>query len=89
MFYRSDHFNFARYGVPIAFFFTGFHADYHEPTDTVDKIEFDKLRRVTKYVYDVAFELAQADDRPQVDERAWQRLGDKRRRRTPAAPVRR
>ena len=48
---RSDHYNFARLGIPIAFFFTGFHPDYHQPTDTVDKINFDKIANTAKLVY--------------------------------------
>lgn len=48
---RSDHYNFARKGVPIAFFFTGFHPDYHRPTDTIDKINFDKIANTAKLVY--------------------------------------
>lgn len=90
VFYRSDHLNFARRGVPVAFFFTGFHRDYHKPTDTVEKIDFPKLRRVTAYVYDIAFELAMADDRPQIDASRWQRLRRElkgRASREPAAPL--
>ncbi len=48
---RSDHYNFARRGVPIAFFFTGVHADYHRPTDTVDKILFDRIVKIGHVVY--------------------------------------
>ena len=54
---RSDHYNFARKGIPIAFFFTGFHPDYHQPTDTVDKINFDKIANTAKLVYLTAFDL--------------------------------
>ncbi len=48
---RSDHYNFARLGIPIAFFFTGFHPDYHQPTDTIEKINFDKISNTAKLVY--------------------------------------
>ncbi|HLO99684.1 MAG TPA: M28 family peptidase, partial [Fimbriimonas sp.] len=48
---RSDHFNFARKGIPIAFFFCGFTPDYHQPTDTVEKINFDKIANTSKLVY--------------------------------------
>ena len=48
---RSDHFNFARNGVPVIFFFTGVHADYHRPTDTVDKIMFSKMERIARLIY--------------------------------------
>ncbi|MCA8957972.1 MAG: M20/M25/M40 family metallo-hydrolase [Planctomycetes bacterium] len=84
VFGRSDHFNFARQGVPIAFFFTGFHRDYHRPTDTVEKINFPKLARVARYVYDIAFELAQSDTRPLVDADLWEKMRGKARE-TPAA----
>ena len=55
---RSDHYSFAEKGVPICFFFSGFHKDYHRPTDTVDKINFDKIAHTTKLVYLTAFEAA-------------------------------
>jgi Zn-dependent M28 family amino/carboxypeptidase len=48
---RSDHYNFARNGVPIAFQFCGFTPDYHQPTDTVDKINFDKIANAAKLCY--------------------------------------
>ncbi|MCA8963444.1 MAG: M28 family peptidase [Planctomycetes bacterium] len=86
MFGRSDHANFARMGVPIAFFFTGLHKDYHETTDTPDKINFPKLLRVANYVYDIAFDLAQADDRPLVEPDLWNAYRGKGRD-EPAAPV--
>ena len=55
---RSGHYNFARKGIPIAFFFTGFHRDYHEASDDPAKIDFDKLARVARLVYLTAWELA-------------------------------
>lgn len=73
VFSRSDHANFARKDIPIAFFFTGFHRDYHQPGDTVDKINFDKLTRVAKLVYSIGFEIADADERPKRD-RTWKEL---------------
>lgn len=48
---RSDHYNFAVKGIPIAFFFSGFHPEYHQPTDTIEKINFDKIVNTTKLVY--------------------------------------
>lgn len=48
---RSDHYNFAAKGIPIAFFFSGFHPEYHQPTDTIEKINFDKIANTTKLVY--------------------------------------
>ena len=87
VFYRSDHWNFARVGVPIAFFFTGFHPQYHQPSDTVDKIDFTKLRRVATYVYDLGWELANADGRPMVDAERWEAL-ERKGAQEPVAPVR-
>ncbi len=55
---RSDHYNFARRGVPIAFFFTGVHADYHRPTDTVDKILFDRMKKIGQVVYYAGWKTA-------------------------------
>ncbi|HLU39029.1 MAG TPA: M20/M25/M40 family metallo-hydrolase [Planctomycetota bacterium] len=90
VFWRSDHVNFARMGVPVAFFFTGFHADYHQPTDTADKIEWDKLERVTRYVQAVARRLADDEERPHVDQAAWRKHREALRGPVePAAPLRR
>jgi Zn-dependent M28 family amino/carboxypeptidase len=55
---RSDHYNFARNGVPIVFFFTGEHADYHRPTDTVDKILFDRMVRIVRVIYATGWKVA-------------------------------
>ncbi|MBL8737009.1 MAG: M20/M25/M40 family metallo-hydrolase [Planctomycetes bacterium] len=88
LFGRSDHFNFARHGVPIAFFFTGLHKDYHQPSDTPDKIHYEKLLRVATYVYDLAFELAVQDSRPEVDPVLWEKFGGKQGKDSkPAAPL--
>jgi Zn-dependent M28 family amino/carboxypeptidase len=61
---RSDHFNFARKGIPIAFFFSGVHKDYHRPTDTVDKINFDKMANTVRLIYMTGWEVANAPHRP-------------------------
>lgn len=61
---RSDHYNFAKNGVPIAFFFDGFHPDYHRPTDTIEKIEWLKLTTVARLAYLTVAELAERADRP-------------------------
>ena len=55
---RSDHYQFASKGVPIAFLFSGFHPDYHQPTDTIEKINFDKITNAAKLFYMVAHEAA-------------------------------
>ena len=57
---RSDHYNFARNGVPIVFFFTGVHADYHRPTDTVDKILFPRMERIVHLIYTTGWQVANA-----------------------------
>ncbi|MCU0335613.1 MAG: M28 family peptidase [Chitinophagaceae bacterium] len=58
IYFRSDHYNFAKNGVPILFYFDGIHRDYHRPTDTVDKIEFDLMTRRVQLVFYTAWELA-------------------------------
>jgi hypothetical protein len=66
-YYRSDHYNFARKGIPSIFYFSGIHADYHQPTDDVEKIEFDKLRQRALLVFHTAWLLANRTERPKVD----------------------
>lgn len=69
-FFRSDHFNFARKGIPAVFFFNGVHEDYHRPSDEVDKIKFDKAARIGRLVFEVALALANAEERPRWDPQA-------------------
>ena len=66
-YYRSDHYNFAKNGIPSVFLFSGVHADYHKPTDEVDKIEFEALKKRTQLAFSIAWELANRDNRPVVD----------------------
>jgi len=66
-YYRSDHYNFAKYGIPIIFYFTGTHADYHQPTDTPDKIEYDLLELRTQLIFYTAWNIANRDERIVVD----------------------
>lgn len=66
-YYRSDHYNFAKHGIPIIFYFNGTHADYHKTTDTIDKIELSKAVKITRLVFHTAWELANREDRPVVD----------------------
>lgn len=66
-YYRSDHYNFAKRGIPIIFYFNGTHIDYHKPTDTVEKIEFDLLAKRTQLVFYTAWEVANRDQRLVVD----------------------
>lgn len=67
LFYRSDHYNYAKAGIPIVFFFDGIHEDYHKVTDEVEKIDFQKLMKVTKTVYGLGWRLANLPKRPLVD----------------------
>jgi hypothetical protein len=57
-YYRSDHYNFAKNGVPIVFFFDGVHRDYHKPTDTVNKILFERIVKIGRVIYDLGWRLA-------------------------------
>lgn len=66
---RSDHYNFAKNGIPSVFFFNGVHADYHKKTDEVDKIEFDALTKRTQFAFVTAWELANRTERPIVDKK--------------------
>lgn len=66
-FYRSDHFNYARKGIPIIFFFDGVHEDYHRAGDTADKIDYQKMQKVARTIYMTAWELANRPTRPKVD----------------------
>ncbi len=68
-FYRSDHINYARKGVPIIFYFTGVHADYHQPSDEVSKIDFPKYEKVTRTVYATLWEIGEMKTRLKVDKK--------------------
>ncbi|WP_207491897.1 M28 family peptidase [Aridibaculum aurantiacum] len=59
---RSDHYNFAKHGVPIIFYFNGVHADYHRPTDTIDKINFDLMSKRARLVFHTAWLMANKDE---------------------------
>jgi hypothetical protein len=64
---RSDHYSYAARGVPIIFFFTGLHSDYHQVTDEVDRIDFPKLSRVTRLVYETGRRVANLEHAPVRD----------------------
>lgn len=66
-YYRSDHYNFAKHGVPVIFYFTGVHEDYHRPGDDVEKILFDRQARIVKLIFHTAWELANREERIKVD----------------------
>ncbi len=61
---RSDHANFARVGIPVVFFFSGEHEDYHQPTDTADKIDRGKLGRMVRFIANLVTAVANDDQRP-------------------------
>jgi Zn-dependent M28 family amino/carboxypeptidase len=64
---RSDHYNFAKFGIPSVFFFNGVHADYHKKSDEPNKIEYDALEKRTQLAFVIAWELANRKDRIVVD----------------------
>ena len=66
---RSDHYNFAKNGIPAIFLFNGVHADYHQKTDEPDKIEYDALAKRAQFAFVTAWELANRKNRPVVDKK--------------------
>ncbi len=66
-YYRSDHYNFAKEGIPVIFYFSGVHEDYHQPGDEVHKIRFDLLEQRSRLVFHTAWELANRAERIVVD----------------------
>jgi len=69
-YYRSDHYNFAKFGIPVIFYFNGVHKDYHQPGDEVSKIDFPMLAKRAQLVYFTAWELANGAHRPVVNKNA-------------------
>lgn len=69
LYYRSDHYNFAKNNIPVAFFFDGIHEDYHKPTDDVEKIDYSLLEKRTQLVFATAWEIANRADRIVVDKK--------------------
>ena len=66
-YYRSDHYNFAKHNVPIIFYFNGTHADYHKPSDTPDKINYELLENRARLVFHTAWEVANMETRIVAD----------------------
>jgi Zn-dependent M28 family amino/carboxypeptidase len=64
IFYRSDHYHFARHGVPILFFTSGTHPDYHQPTDSADRIDAGKASRLVQLLYYLIADIANDPMRP-------------------------
>ena len=66
-YYRSDHYNFAKHGIPVIFYFSGVHEDYHKPGDDVEKILFEKTAEIGRLIFHTAWELVNRDGRIEVD----------------------
>jgi hypothetical protein len=66
-YYRSDHYNFAKNNIPIIFYFNGVHEDYHQPTDTVDKIDFEAIQKIARLVFHTGWEIANREERIKAD----------------------
>lgn len=66
-YYRSDHYNFAKNKIPVIFYFTGVHEDYHKPGDDVEKIMFPKYAKIVKLVFETSWELANMENKITVD----------------------
>lgn len=66
-FFRSDHFNYAQKGIPITFWFDGVHVDYHQPSDSPDKIDYEKMQKVARTIFLTMWELSDTKDRPKID----------------------
>ncbi len=71
---RSDHYNFAKRGVPALFFFNGVHADYHQPSDSPDKIDAEKEARVVRLIYHVVAAVGNATPRPKWDPESYKKI---------------
>jgi hypothetical protein len=67
LYYRSDHWNFAKNNIPVIFYFDGIHEDYHKPSDEIDKIEFDLLKKRTQCIFYTAWEIANREKRIALD----------------------
>ena len=71
---RSDHYNFARRGVPILFFFNGTHGDYHQVSDEVSRIDAEKESRIVRLVFYLGLKIATAPERPRWDPASYKRV---------------
>ena len=67
IYYRSDHYNFAKHGIPIIFYFNGVHEDYHKVSDEIEKIDFPLLTKRAQLVFYTAWDIVNRDSRPVVD----------------------
>src|SRR5207253_696454 len=73
-YFRSDHYNFARKGVPILFFFNGTHPDYHQVGDSPDKIDAEKASRIVKLVFYLGLDVANATERPKWNPDSYKQI---------------
>ena len=64
---RSDHYNFEKKDIPAIFFSTGLHSDYHKPGDTAEKLDFVKMEKITRLIYDIGYTVANRKNRLVVD----------------------
>ncbi|MDG4650902.1 M28 family metallopeptidase [Chryseobacterium arthrosphaerae] len=69
LYYRSDHYNFAKHNIPVAFFFDGIHEDYHKPTDDPEKIDYKLLEKRTQLIFTTAWDIANRAERIVVDKK--------------------
>lgn len=67
-YYRSDHYNFAKNNIPVIFYFNGVHADYHKETDDVQKINFEKIEKISKLVFFTAWKIANRNERIKLND---------------------
>ena len=67
LFARSDHYNFVKKDIPVLFFTTGLHSDYHTPGDVIEKIDFGKMELIAKTVYEIGYTIANSKNRLVVD----------------------
>jgi Zn-dependent M28 family amino/carboxypeptidase len=76
-FFRSDHFNYAHNGIPIAFWFDGVHEDYHQPGDEPQKIDYNKMEKVARTIFLTLWELTDTKTRPAVDKQLPKELTER------------
>lgn len=66
-YFRSDHYNFAKHNIPVIFFFSGVHEDYHKVTDTADKINYPLMTKRAKLIFYTAWKIANQKERLSLD----------------------
>jgi hypothetical protein len=67
LFARSDHYSFVEKDIPVLFFTTGLHADYHSPRDVVEKLDFDKMELISRTIFELGYAIANRKTRLVVD----------------------